>query len=372
MRGMRQGIDAGNSWFWAAVICGGLGLFEATESVVVMRAEGMHHAWPQLFVATVLSWAPWALAAPVVLRLARQYPLFHRSSVGGWLHHVGLWLAIVVVAAAWNAGLGVWLDPYAPDYPAKAFPEMFRMKLYNQVLSSAILYGGILLVGWMLESQERLARQQMEAAQLSEQLAKAQLSALRQQVEPHFLFNTMNTIAGLVREGKNDAAVNMIAGLSELLRRTLKTTERQQVALGEELEVVQKYLEIEKARFAERLQVRVEVPEELREARVPSLILQPLVENAVKHGIAARVEGGSIEIAASRVNGTLLVRVKNDGPGFPASWETKGGIGLENVRERLASLYGSAGELRVGNENGAVVTVVVPWRDFTTEDTEEE
>jgi two-component system, LytTR family, sensor kinase len=225
------------------------------------------------------------------------------------------------------------------------------------------LYAAILLMGWMLDSRERLARQRMDAAELSEQLAKAQLSALRQQIEPHFLFNTLNTIAGLVREGRGDRAVDMIAGLSELLRRTLRSSGQQHVVLREELEIAEKYLEIEKARFAERLQVRVQVPEELHKARVPSLILQPIVENAVKHGIAKRVEGGEIAILAARENGELRVSVRNDGPGFAEGWESKQGIGLENVRERLASLYGKEAELRVSNGDGVVVTIVVPYRD---------
>ncbi len=357
-------------WMWAGAICGGVGLFEATQTVVMMRAEGMHHAWTELFFTVLLGWVPWAVAAPMVLRLGRDYPLFHGSSLGGWLRHAGLWLVIWAGTSGWNAGLDVLWNPWAPDKVSPDFVTLWRQKFGNLFVESLFLYAAILLVCWMVESRARLARQQREAAQLSEQLAKAQLSALRQQVEPHFLFNTMNTIAGLVRGGKNDAAVDMIVGLSDLLRRTLKTTDAQQVALGEELDVVNVYLDIEKARFAERLQVKVDVPEELRRARVPSLILQPIVENAVKHGIAARVQGGVIEIAASRVNGTLTVRVRNDGPGFPVGWEAKrGGIGLENVRERLVSLYGEAGELRVGNSgrSGAVVTIAVPWEEVGEE-----
>jgi two-component system LytT family sensor kinase len=272
-------------------------------------------------------------------------------------------MAIGVGAALWDAAIENRLNPYVPDFSSPAFLTLWRDKFSGQLLSTLVLYGVILMVGWMLESRERLARQQMEAAQLNEQLAKAQLSALRQQIEPHFLFNTLNTIAGLVREGRNDGAVDMIAGLSDLLRRTLQTTNRQQVELREELEIVKKYLEIEKARFAERLQVHVDVPEELAGAQVPSLILQPIVENAVKHGIAKRVQGGAIEISAARANGSLTVRVTNDGPGFAAEWERKG-IGLENVRERLASLYGGAGTLVVGNEGGgAVVRMVMPYRE---------
>jgi two-component system, LytTR family, sensor kinase len=362
---MTRQSSAGNlaQWYWAGAICGGLGVFEATQTVVAMRAAGMHHAWMALFITVLLGWFPWAVAAPLVLRLARKYPLFHGTSVGAWVRHAGAWMAIGVGAALWDAAIESRLNPYVPDFSSPAFLTLWRDKFSGQLLSTLVLYGVILMVGWMLESRERLARQQMEAAQLNEQLAKAQLSALRQQIEPHFLFNTLNTIAGLVREGRNDGAVDMIAGLSDLLRRTLQTTNRQQVELREELEIVKKYLEIEKARFAERLQVHVDVPEELAGAQVPSLILQPIVENAVKHGIAKRVQGGAIEISAARANGSLTVRVTNDGPGFAAEWERKG-IGLENVRERLASLYGGAGTLVVGNEGGgAVVRMVMPYRE---------
>jgi two-component system, LytTR family, sensor kinase len=366
---MRSRSTARNvaQWYWAAAICGGLGLFEATQTVLAMRAAGMHHAWAALFITVLLGWVPWALAAPSVLRLARTYPLFHRTSAGAWVRHVGTWLAISVGAALWNAAIENWLNPYVPDMHSPGFWALWEGKFSNQILSTLVLYGVILLVGWMLESRAKLARQQTEAARLNEQVAKAQLSALRQQIEPHFLFNTLNTIAGLVREGKNDGAVDMIAGLSDLLRRTLQSTDRQQVELREEFEIVTKYLEIEKARFAERLQVQIDVPYELMRVRVPSLILQPIVENAVKHGIAKRIQGGRIAISASRANGTLTLRVANDGPGFAPEWERKG-IGLTNVRERLASLYGVAGELVVGNgERGAVVTIAMPDREEVQE-----
>jgi two-component system, LytTR family, sensor kinase len=352
-------------WYWAGAICGGLGVFEATQTVVAMHAAAMHHAWTALFFMVLLSWVPWAVATPLVLRLAWKYSLWHGTSVGAWLRHLEVWIAIEVGGALWNAGIENWLNPYVPDMRSPGFWALWKQKVSTGVVSTVVLYGVILLVGWMLESRAKLARQQVEASRLNEQLAQAQLSALRQQIEPHFLFNTLNTIAGMVREGQNDSAVEMIAGLSELLRRTLQTTERQQVALGEEVEIAEKYLGIEKARFAERLRVSVNVPEELAKARVPGLLLQPIVENAVKHGIAKRVEGGAIEISAERVNGTLMVSVRNDGPGFPEGWEQRqAGIGLENVRERLRSLYGREGELQVGNEEGgARVVVRIPLRE---------
>jgi len=348
-------------WYWIAVFWLAIGVFDATDTVVLMRSEGMHHAWWQLFASLGLSWMSWAAATPVILWMGQKYPLKARSA-GNWLRHAAAYLVIGACASAWAALLEIWLNPWMPGTTPDPFLVMWPRKFYGQLLSAFLLYGTILLVGWLLESRERMARKEMEAARLSEQLTKAQLSALRQQIEPHFLFNTLNTIAGLVREGRNDTAVDMIAGLSELLRHALKTSATQKMALGEELEILEKYLEIEKARFADRLTVKVEVPVELRQARVPSLILQPIVENAVKHGIAQRVQGGTIAIGAERRNGSLRLSVYNDGPGFSKERETPSGIGLENVRERLGSLYGSKGELHVENEGtGVRVTIAMPW-----------
>jgi two-component system, LytTR family, sensor kinase len=350
-------------WYWAGAICGGFGLFEATQTVFSMRSAGMHHQWPALFFTVLLAWVPWAAAAPLIIRLAQEYPLFRRNAGRAWARHLTMWLAVAVTTALWDAAIQNWLNPYVPDIATPGFVPMLRNKFSTQLLATVLLYAVIVVVGWMLESRAKLARQQMEASQLNEQLAKAQLSALRQQIEPHFLFNSLNSIAALVREGANDRAVDMLVRLSDLLRYSLQTTHRQQVELGEELEVVGKYLEIEKTRFAERLRVRVDVPANLLQARVPSLILQPLVENAVKHGIAKRVQAGMIEITATRSNGTLTLCVSNDGLGFAQNWEKKG-IGLQNVRERLATLYGKAGELLVSNTpDGACVRVTLPFRE---------
>ena len=200
---------------------------------------------------------------------------------------------------------------------------------------------------------------------MSEQLSHAQLSALRHQIEPHFLFNTLNAIAGLVRDHRNEAAVSMIAGLSDFLRRVLEDSHRQQVPLAEEMDFLHKYLDIQKVRFADRLQLCVDVPQELLVAQVPSLILQPMVENAVKHGIAKRAQGGVIRISASRLNAMLTLSIFNDGPTLPADWETtRTGIGISNVRTRLQRLYGDSFDLRLQNQaTGVEVLVSVPFRE---------
>ena len=351
-------------WRWIAVVWGGIGLFDATQNVFVMRAEGMHHAWLRLFFTLLMSWLPWALATPIVFRLARRFPPAQWRRVSTWAVHLGAAVAIGIVYAGWVTAWERALNPWMLDPGTQTFAHAWLHKFLNGLLAHVILYGLILLAAHILESQEKLTFQQTETARLNEQLSKAQLSALRRQIEPHFLFNSLNSISGLVREGKNDAAVNMIVGLSDFLRRVVADSDRQQVPLSEELEFAQKYLDIQKTRFAERLQVNVDVPAELLSAHVPSLILQPMVENAVKHGIARRVSGGAIRIAAARSNGTLKLSVYNDGPALPVGWETsQSGIGIANTRTRLQSLYGMRFNLTLRNQepDGVEAAVSVPY-----------
>jgi hypothetical protein len=353
-------------WLWITAIWGGIALFDATQNVFVMRAEGMQHFWSRLFVVLLLTWLPWALVTPIALRLGRRYSLAQWRRLSTWGVHLGACVATGLVSATWNAFLEEMLNPWAHVPGPEPFAVLWFQKFYNGLLSFVLLYGAILLVSHVLDSRERLALQKTETARLNEQLSKAQLNALRSQIEPHFLFNTLNAIAGLVREKQNDAAVNMIAGLSDFLRRVLDDANRHEVPLGEELEFALRYLDIQKVRFADRLQVSVNVPNELFPSPVPSLILQPMVENAVKHGIAKRVHGGAIRIGALRSNGKLTLSVYNDGPGLPVGWEETGsGIGISNVRTRLRGLYGEAFEFNVRNQEpgGVEVSLSVPCKE---------
>ena len=352
-----------SSWKWIAAIWLAFGLFDATQTVLVMRSEGMRHAWSRLFFTMAVAWLPWAVATPFVLYLGQRFPPVRLRPLSTWAVHLAFCGAIGLTFAAWMAGLEFLLNPYAVA-TRHPFLHVWLDRFYNGLLAVLLLYGTILIVNHVLEFRERLAQQQTETARLNELLSRTQLAALRQQIEPHFLFNTLNAVAGLVREGRNDAAVSMIAGLSDFLRRVLEESTRQQVRLEEEVDFAQKYLDIQKVRFAERLQLSVDVPADLVSAQVPSLILQPMVENAVKHGIAKRAQGGAIRIAASRENGTLTLSVSNDGPSLPADWATNtAGIGISNVRTRLKSLYGESFELNIGNreEGGVRVSVSLPF-----------
>jgi len=353
-------------WVWITAIWFGVGLFDATQTVFTMRAEGMHHAWIRLFFTLLFAWAPLAVATPLILMLGRRFPPLRPWALSAWLVHLGACSTICLVSAAWTAGferiLNPWTDPSGPGL----FARLFVFRFFSGLISYLILYAAILGIGYAFESRERLARQQTETARLSEQLSRAELDSLRRQVEPHFLFNSLNAIAGLVREGRSEAAVTTIARLSDFLRRVLEDSTRQEVRLSEEIEYMQKYLEIQKVRFADRLAVKVEVPSELLHSQVPSLILQPIVENAIKHGIAKRAQGGEIRVSAARSNGMLTLTVYNDGPGLVAGRENgRTGIGISNTRTRLQSLYGETFELSLQNHgpHGVEASVSVPFRE---------
>jgi sensor histidine kinase YesM len=218
-----------------------------------------------------------------------------------------------------------------------------------------------------VDSIRRLAHREAEAARLAGELSKAQLDALRHQLEPHFLFNTLNGISGLVREGRNETAVLMIAGLSDLLRRVLEDSGRQLVPLAEEVSFLESYLELQAMRFGDRLKVTVDIPIELYGALVPQLVLQPLVENAIVHGIGKLVHGGEIRITARESEGMLSIYLYSDGPALSLAGGDRTGVGLSNTRGRLVTLYGagSSVELRNGDQAGVETIIKVPYR--TTE-----
>lgn len=350
-------------WLWIAVLWGGLGVFDAIQTVVMMHSQGMHHAWGRLFVTLLLSWLPWVLVTPTVMRLGRRFPPVRLRPFSAWLVHLGAATAINAIYAGWRAVMEVAMNPWANAAGPGSFTSVWLSVFNNNLLATVVLYASVLAISSMFDSHERLMRQQAEAARLSEQLSKAQLDAVRHQIEPHFLFNGLNAISALVREGRNDDGVSIIAALSDLLRRVLEESRRQTVPLREELDFVDKYLAIQKVRFSDRLQIESSVPSELLAARVPSLVLQPLVENALKHGIAPRAQGGLVRISAARLNGHVTLTVYNDGLAASREWASNSGVGLANLQARLRGLYGDKFRFNLANsERGGVeATVSVPY-----------
>jgi two-component system, LytTR family, sensor kinase len=279
--------------------------------------------------------------------------------------HLAAFAVVCAVAEAWSTVLQMLFNPW-DNRKWPTFVDTWTTMLLFQVLTSLIAYALILSVTFVVDARESVARQLTETARLNEELSKAQLAALRRQIEPHFMYNTLNSIAGLVRDHRDDAAVSMIVGLSEFLRRASEDSHRSQVALQEEVEYLQRYLDIQKIRFGERLQVSVAIPAELLRAQVPNLLLQPLVENAIKHGIAKRVAGGTVRVAGACYNGNLCLSVYNDGPSLTTDWEAaRTGVGIGNLRTRLRILHGNESELQLrrADPGGVEVVVTLPFRE---------
>jgi hypothetical protein len=353
-------------WRWIAAIWFAGALFEASQAVLIMRfGEGRKHAWLPLFVIQLATWLPWALATPWIISLARRYPIIRGTTLRTVAVHLAAFITLSVVAEAWSATLQVLFNPWGNRQPP-TFWDTWSITLLYQILIFVIAYVLILTITYLIDSRENMARQMTETARLNEELSKAQLAALRRQMEPHFMFNTLNSIAALVRDRRNDAAVSMIVGLSEFLRRATESSHRSQVTLGEEVEYLQRYVDIQQVRFGERLHVSVDIPTDLLDVQVPDLLLQPLVENAIKHGISQRTAGGQVRVAGERKNGSLYLSVYNDGPSCPRDWETtSGGVGLANLRTRLRILHGDAADLSMtpAGLQGVQVIVTLPVKD---------
>ncbi len=347
---------------WIGLAWLAFALFDAAKVVGEMRSEGMHHNWTLLFSIEALSWLPWALATAVIIVLARRLRTVRRPVAWG-IHAVAA-LAIDALYSGWATLLIFAFHPFDkldPSSPATQWMGSF----YESLPLTVVFYAGILVLNAVLETRERLEQHKAEVARLNEQLAQATLGALRHQIEPHFLFNALNAVTGLVRDGKGDAAVETLVNLSDLLRRTISGASRQEVELEEELDFAQRYLATEKIRFVERLQLDIDVASDVRRAVVPHFILQPIVENALKHGISKRREGGFVRIAALAQGDHLHINVANDGPAPKADWDAAGsGVGIANVRARLKALYGAASsfELRARADGGAEATIDLPLR----------
>jgi len=351
-----------HSW-WIAIVWLAVGLITAAQVVGGMAALGRQHDWTAVFLTTAAAWLIWAAATPLILALSRRFPLTGARRWRNVAVHLVAALAISVVRIAWSAALEWAFNPL--DHPDSSFRHEFLTMVYMQFHTGLIIYGATVAIDNTIDSIRRLARREAEAARLAGELSKAQLDALRRQLEPHFLFNTLNGIAGLIREQRNEDAVDMIAGLSGLLRRALDDSGRQLVPLAEEVSFLESYIALQSMRLGDRLKVAVDIPIDLYGALVPPLLLQPLVENAIVHGIAKLVEGGQIRVKARESEGVLSISLYNDGPALSlAGAGGRIGVGLSNTRGRLATLCGaeSSVELRNGDRAGVETIIRVPYR----------
>ena len=332
-----------------------LGIMALLAGVAVTRhhlemldhSPGGHYlTWRHAIFQQAPDYVFWALAIPLVYlfvdRVARRRWGWPRTL----LAHVGFALVVVFLVIVLRT---VW-------FGAKDLGTIMFSMLPAQAFTYAAILGGVLAYHYSRASVER----EVAAGELAAELAEARLRALRAQLRPHFMFNALNSVAMLVRGGRDTEAVDTIARVSELLRDGLDEDDRTEVPLEDEVALARRYLAIEEVRFGDRLEVRVELTDAARVVPVPRLILQPLVENAVRHGIGARAAAGRIEIRARTSDDELIVMVRDDGPGPAAPART--GVGLRITRERLATTYGDAARLTLEHApgGGAVATLVIP------------
>lgn len=331
------------------------------ETAVFWRMRGLDNPLWRAFAGQAPGWLSWAVLTPLILRAAQRLPLRRGALARNVALHLLLALLCGIGYAAAAAASSLWISPMA----ATARASELLVAWYLSGLPLMVLsYFAVIGAGSWLHWFARTRQQELAAARLGTQLAEARLAALRTQLHPHFLFNSLNALSVLVRGNDNAAAERMLELLGELLRDSLRMDTRAEVRLGEELDFVRRYLEIERVRFPDRLRIRYDAPAALEDAVVPALLLQPLVENALRHGIGRSAEAGLIQVEARAIGDTLRITVADDGPGPPSGATDAAGVGLSSVRARLAALHGAAAslELRPRAGGGAECIVELPLR----------
>jgi len=336
-RSRRWGLALGG-WTLAA-------LFFSTQSFINAYIQSSYRnrplTWREALILGFSEWFGWAALAPLVVWLARRFPIERPHRRRGLVVHsvAGLTVSILKVA-----GDGLVVDLLGLN-PARTITT-FRFH------PNLLTYAAIVGASHALEYYRRYRDRELRALQLEARLAQAELQMLKLQLDPHFLFNTLHAISALMHRDV-EAADRMITRLSDLLRLILESAGVQEVPLKQELEFLERYLEIQQTRFSDRLTVRLDIDPEALNARAPNLILQPLVENAIRHGIAPRSDPGQILIRAARVAEGLLLEVVDDGPGLPEGEAAqREGIGLANTRARLDQLYGTAHRFELAKAPG--------------------
>jgi two-component system, LytTR family, sensor kinase len=312
-----------------------------------------------------------ALLTPLILWAGRRWPL-ERINLPRLLGlHLLLSIAWAVTRLSIEAAIQMGWEGIRPSTPPVTFRDEITLLYIFGFHTAIVAYWVVLSVQSAFRNyarfQERAQaalRSDLRASQLETQVAQARLGALKAQLQPHFLFNTLNAIVVLVRQQKAQQAEETLSRFSDLLRAVLANMEAQEVTLARELEYLGLYLSIEQVRFSDRLRVAIHVDPDLLDAAVPHMGLQPIVENAIRHGIGRRATPGSIEIRAARQGDDLHVSVSDDGPGFGLAGAGGGlGLGLSNTRARLKQLYGDGSDLRTADApgGGAVVTMILPF-----------
>lgn len=360
-------MKIGRLWLIVAAACIVPAILDGVVSYIQARLSNRIPGWQEIFWQSN-EWLILGALTPIAYYLAQRFPLRPPIRARNLFAHAGGALLLCIGWASAGASLR-WVLDIAPEGVSKS--QQMANWLLTTIPWGTFMYftllGCIHAFGYFVEAKEGEAR----AARLAAQVAESRLGALRTQLHPHFLFNSLNAITVLVRDKDTSAAARMLDLLSDVLRQVLKSDQAHVVSLAEELAFLERYLAIEQIRFSDRLQVRFDVDDSLKDAAVPVFILQPLVENALRHGIAKRADGGVVEVSARRDGESLILTIADNGRGLNrASGEhTDGnGLGLANIRERLTTLYGNQArlDLRPAPQpgGGTLAEVVIPYRQL--------
>ena len=325
------------------------GVLQAAETFINYATRGSPILWWQPLLLQMPQALAWALVTPGIIWLGRRFPIVDRR----WpLHvaiHFGISLSFVFLQ---DVVYAFHVSNVMPSPTPRPIMSVALQFFIVWAMSDGLLYWMVLAMSYAVDHYRRFRERELAASQLETQLAQADRQALKMQLQPHFLYNALHTIGSLVRTGDRENAVRVVAGLGGLLRLVLDHAAQQEVPLKQELDFIRSYLEIEQIRFRDRLQVTIQAEPDVLDAKVPHLVLQPLVENAIRHGIAPHLFASRVTVAARRANERLQLVVRDDGPGTGTGDTARPGIGLTNTRARLARLYGDDFGLEVANAAG--------------------
>jgi two-component system, LytTR family, sensor kinase len=349
---------------WAVMLLGAavavlLALTVSAQTYLSMRTHG--HSFIRLFMWQLSSWLFWAAAAPLVLRAGRA--LASGANRRRCLLTVGLGAVLVGVHAVVAALCTVWIQPLVPVV-TRQFADSLVNQLGLLLVADFFAFAVVLAVGIALTAYDRARLSELRESQLEAQLTRANLEALRLEIQPHFLFNTLNAIGALIRRQSAAQALDMLIGLSDLLRRTLERRPANLSTLESEIAFVRKYVDLYHVRFSDRLEVTYDLDPAALPEQVPTFVLQPLVENAFRHGVSLQTTASKVEIGARR-HGTMLdLWVADNGPGIAPGFvlDDEVGTGLGNVRSRLQWLFGPAARLDIRRREtgGTIATISLP------------
>lgn len=350
-------------WGWLLAVWSVIAFISATMLYVKMQAGGEEVSWWTLFAVKLVIWLFWGALTPFIFYTGKRFRVDRKTRFLGLLYHLPASIVLVSLNIFLYALIVIVINDPSWSVDMSSLMGTFALLLVNQFEWYFLIYWAIIIVGYAFEYYQKMKQNEIDSLQLESRLIKAQLQALKMQLHPHFLFNTLNTISAQIRFDEKRAAISMLAGLSDLLRRTLQQRDKQLLPLHEEIAFIKQYLDIEQIRFKQNLDLHISIEPATEKIEVPGFLLQPLVENAIYHGLTKKIGAQVLEISTRFAGQKLVIEIYNEGPALPANFDPglSGGIGLSSTIERLQQLYSKGHEFELFNDrDGVRCRIVIP------------